>query len=462
MKKRFFIAAAATVMTLAATSMASAAVITESTDESTEITASGWWVDGGFSDYYKLSGNFDVTFELAIKGGSAQWNSACCVITTDADRGADGYSEYAVFRADAYGWGNAALGFYSNVSDWKAFTTAMADGTATYNVKRVENNITVTMNFVGSGDKEYTVISNATDYFADDLRIFLAGDRCTFTVKSFTVNEAPEAEDYSYKLVAGGYRSAISPLYTYTGDFTKTFRVENEGGAELWNNPILTVLNSANTEMAAIRSDSFAFGNENVTFTGTTDLATITDSVIDITVSRSGNVITFVEDVQGANGSSYTYTATYTNEELTDAITFYLGADGSTMTVYEETQTQSEEPKIYAQYKKVSDNNYTVRLIAEVEYDAAVNTTFKRIGFRCAKSATGVGDSYLGVNVYKSIKANGQTVTAADGKYFVVLEITGVESGATLYVEPKYENTSNEEVSLGSEVEVKMSDIVQE
>ena len=88
--------------TRASVEQAMADVVTGSTDAEKTVTTDGWWKD--FSDYYKLSGNFDVTFTIDNKGGTKNWNNPAFVVTTDADRNAAGYSEYAVVRMDAYGW----------------------------------------------------------------------------------------------------------------------------------------------------------------------------------------------------------------------------------------------------------------------------------------------------------------------------------------------------------------------
>ena len=100
MKKKFFVVAASLALTMAVTCPAMADVVTGSTDAEKTVTTDGWWKD--FSDYYKLSGNFDVTFTIDNKGGTKNWNNPAFVVTTDADRNAAGYSEYAVVRMDAY------------------------------------------------------------------------------------------------------------------------------------------------------------------------------------------------------------------------------------------------------------------------------------------------------------------------------------------------------------------------
>lgn len=183
------------------------------------------------------------------------------------------------------------------------------------------------------------------------------------------------------------------------------------------------------------------------------------DASIDLTVSRNGNVVTFVEDVVGANGKSYTYEIKLDNKKLPKNICFCLSTDAAKMTVYEDTKNCSDDVTTYAQYKKVSDNNYTVRIVSEVALSDSDIAKYSRVGFRCSKTASLAGDTYLGTNIYKSIKANGETITAAEGNYFIVLEITNVTADAVLYAQAMNES-SGKTSTFGNEVTVNMTNII--
>ena len=128
------------------------------------------------------------------------------------------------------------------------------------------------------------------------------------------------------------------------------------------------------------------------------------------------------------------------------------------MSVYEDSKDVTSDTKTYAQYKKVSDNNYTVRIVSEVAM--ADVTKYANVGFRCSKLATKAGENYYGMKVYKSIKANGKTVTAADGKYFVILEINNVVNTAKLYAEPVYQDVTMALGIFGKEVTVDMASLL--
>lgn len=470
MKKKFFVVAASLALTMAVTCPAMADVVTGSTDAEKTVTTDGWWKD--FSDYYKLSGNFDVTFTIDNKGGTANWNNPSLVVTTDADRGAEGYSEYAVVRMDAYGWGTASLGYNTNGWNWDTFAATMQDVEITYNVKRVNNSIDVHAVMVGANGITQTYDININDYFNDDLRLFFAADTCTFTIKNYTVNAAPAETDASYVLKSAGWWQEFSPYYSYTGDFTRSFHIKNSGGAAQWNNPIFAVTNdvaragTGYTEYSVARCDAYSVaGGDNTTYNGTytnyswEDItAILADADIYLTVTRSGNTVTFANEVNGANGKSYTYNVVVTNDSLPKTIRFFLSTDTASMSVYEDSKDVTSDTKTYAQYKKVSDNNYTVRIVSEVAM--ADVTKYANVGFRCSKLATKAGENYYGMKVYKSIKANGKTVTAADGKYFVILEINNVVNTAKLYAEPVYQDVTMALGSFGKEVTVDMASLL--
>lgn len=125
------------------------------------------------------------------------------------------------------------------------------------------------------------------------------------------------------------------------------------------------------------------------------------------------------------------------------------------------------DPSMYVQYKKQTDGKYTVRVVGEVTLDGtftdSLNTTYKGAGFRCAKSLAGlsVSDYYLSTVVFKSLMANGAEVTAADGKYFIVTEITDVSNTDTIYVTPAYTLADDTQGSFAdTEYTINMANII--
>ena len=129
-----------------------------------------------------------------------------------------------------------------------------------------------------------------------------------------------------------------------------------------------------------------------------------------------------------------------------------------------ETSIDAEKPPVsydvavFAQYKKNTDSTYTVRLISEVPVPEV--TECKKLGFRFSKKSSGAGDNLLGTKIFKSVVANGETVTAKDGMYFVILEIQNVSADAVLYAHTV--SDSDALGTLGDEVVVNMAQLVSE
>ena len=198
------------------TPYASAALVTETTTYEGSgnkvcTQSSGFFADHG--DFYKLSGDFDVTFELTNKSdGGAAWDNFVAVISTAidyvetrVDNGVTpGYSEYMVMRADGYGWnaeGNTNDGVVGKVdSDWDrsdttAFTYAMMDAKVTVNATRSGNDFTFKMSCLGSDNVTYTSTFTFTAQAEEDVNIFFTGEKADVNVISYTINSGNAASD---------------------------------------------------------------------------------------------------------------------------------------------------------------------------------------------------------------------------------------------------------------------------
>jgi hypothetical protein len=87
--------------------------------------SAGWW--SYFSNFSLIKTNPFVYTFINNTSGAANWNNWLLVVTNGKDRGEDGYAEYFVLRADAFGWGdgNYAGGNISASYDWDSYTTQM-------------------------------------------------------------------------------------------------------------------------------------------------------------------------------------------------------------------------------------------------------------------------------------------------------------------------------------------------
>ena len=92
-----------------------------------EDNSTPWWT--AFSEYYTIRPDERLHLEFTnYTNGAANWNNWLAVVANDADRGAAGYKEYIVLRADAYCWGLDHETLTHNF-DWDTFRSDM-DGAA--------------------------------------------------------------------------------------------------------------------------------------------------------------------------------------------------------------------------------------------------------------------------------------------------------------------------------------------
>lgn len=158
-----------------------------------EDKSQAWWTE--FSEYYKYTGDFKATFEIAVDGGAGNWNSFVTAIAT-TERDTEGYSEYAVVRPDCWGWGggdNKSLAgndivytksFESFDTLDPTFAATANNGVITVTIERVGTTVTFTYDIVGNNGATLQTTAAVTDNFADDLVFFFCADGSYCTIKS--------------------------------------------------------------------------------------------------------------------------------------------------------------------------------------------------------------------------------------------------------------------------------------
>ncbi len=192
------------------TPYASAALVTTSTTyEGTQGQFSkatdAFWT--AWSDFYRVSGDFDVTFEFNNKGD--QTNNWCNYVVgfsnaVDYAAGAPGdiagYKEYYVLRSDCWGWsvgggdnqtieGNEVK-YTSDWPDWETFLKMMADAKISMNITRTGNDFAVKAVINGADSKTYNYGVNFTMEADKDMNIFFTSDNAEVTMLSFKDNKA--------------------------------------------------------------------------------------------------------------------------------------------------------------------------------------------------------------------------------------------------------------------------------
>jgi len=147
----------------------------------TDLSA-GWW--SFFSNFTKITGNTPYPFAYTFinnTSGAANWDNWVLVCTNGKDRGEDGYAEYFVMRADAFGWGDANYkgANISHSFDWTTFTKQMKGATCMIILTRDGNRVDMTAK-----------VTTATGVKLGDYTFFYEGISTTDIGFFFTVEQA--------------------------------------------------------------------------------------------------------------------------------------------------------------------------------------------------------------------------------------------------------------------------------
>ena len=124
----------------------------ETTTVGADDNSAAWWT--AFSDPYTIEPN--QTLSISFKNYTSKagnWCNWIGAVTTDADRGAAGYSEYIILRADNYGWGKSWV--FSNLSsyyNWETFGNDMDGATVAMTVARNGAIVTIHADITKAGD----------------------------------------------------------------------------------------------------------------------------------------------------------------------------------------------------------------------------------------------------------------------------------------------------------------------
>lgn len=251
-----------------------------------------------------------VVFKNYNKEDAANWNNFCAVLHND---GGEAYKEYAVLRADNYGWNDAGnTGANLAVLGWKLESNWNWD-----NFRNILNGATVELTVTNYGDTA-TLLANVTaangdTYFQKFGNIAVDGDLyycltvdCNYLVIE-EVQDAVKVEIPSTptKVVVGaedcstGWWGAHSEAVVVKNGETETvtFKNYNNGGAN-WNNFVIVLNNQAgNVEYGVMRADNYGWCNSLGLNTGEHYEA------LGWTVESNWNWDTFVADLNGATVS---------------------------------------------------------------------------------------------------------------------------------------------------------------
>ena len=214
------------------------------TDNST-----GWW--GAHSENIKVGPNetFVSTFTNYTSGAN-NWNNFVVVLCR-ADN-----TEYAVVRADNYGWGDGygACTPIGTQGDWGTWLAAMDGAKVTVAVtNNGDGTADVKAVMQGTNGEVYTQEYNGINTVdPEDFYFRFTVDNCHLEFDSVL-----GAEDNST-----GWWGAHSDMYNVPVGKTVTTRIKNfTNGANNWNNFVVVLTREDNSEYAVVRADNYGWGD---------------------------------------------------------------------------------------------------------------------------------------------------------------------------------------------------------
>ena len=270
------------------------------TDNST-----AWW--GAHTDNIKLNaGETFVSTFTNYTSGANNWNNFCVVLCT-----ADGGTEYAVVRADNFGWGTGydACTHEGNQDDWGTWLAAMDGAKVT---------LAVTNNGDGTADIEAIMLGNNGETYTQTYKGINTVDpnNCYFNLTvdncHLEFDNVIGAEDNS-SAFWGAHSTDISVPVGRT--ITQRFR-NYTSGANNWNNFCVVLTREDNSEYAVVRADNFGWGasyegNASLELSGgQTDwgawLAAMDDALVTVSTTNKGGSVDVDIVMLGNDGVEYT------------------------------------------------------------------------------------------------------------------------------------------------------------
>ena len=257
---------------------------------------------GAHSDNIKVApGETFVTNFTNYTSGQNNWNNFC-VVLCKADN-----TEYAVVRADNYGWGDGygACSTSGGQSDWGAWLKAM-DGAkvTTY----------VTNNGNGTADVKAVMLGNDGNTYVQEYNGINTVDPNDFYFR-FTV----DGSHIEFDNVIGaddnstGFWGAHSEMINVPVGKTVSTRIKNfTNGVSNWNNFCVVLTRQDNTEYAVVRADNYGWGDCYGACTpsgGQADwgawLKAMDEAMVTVSVTNNGGSIDVKCIMVGNDGNTY-------------------------------------------------------------------------------------------------------------------------------------------------------------
>ena len=291
-----------------------------------EDNSSGWW--SAHTENIKVEPKETKVVSFTnYTTGENNWNNFVIVLN------GINLNEYAVVRADNFGWGDgyAACTATGTQGDWATWLAAMNGAKVTaYITNNGDGTATIKAVMHGTDGVDYTQeYKGINTVNPDDMYFRFTVDGC-----HLVFDNAVGAADNSTAFWGAHSANVQIPSHTVcTVNFTNYTT-----GANNWNN-FVVVLNNATTatEYGVVRADNFGWGNGYAacTATGTqgdwgTWLAAMNGAKVSVTINNKGDGTADIKCIMhGTDGVDYTQDYIGINTVDPDDLYFRLTVDGS-------------------------------------------------------------------------------------------------------------------------------------
>jgi hypothetical protein len=264
--------------------------------------STGWW--GAHSENIRVApGETYVSTFTNYTSGANNWNNFVVVLCAEDN------SEYAVVRADNYGWGagyegNSNLVTSGGQADWGTWLAAM-DGAkvTTYVTNNGDNTANVKAVMVGTDGVTYEQYYNGIIIDSENFYFRYTVDGC-----HLEFDDVVGEEDNSTGWWTSHWQDITVPAgKTYTTRFTNY-----TNGAANWNNFVVVLTRQDNSEYAVLRGDNYGWGDSYGACTpsgGQADwaawLAAMDGAKVTVSITNNGSSADVKCVMIGSDGQTY-------------------------------------------------------------------------------------------------------------------------------------------------------------
>lgn len=303
--------------------------------------STGWWSE--FSKILTAEGDciFHYKFKNYNNGASSMnWNNWVLGVSNGKAPGDEGYKEYAVIRADNWGWldgmndDNHRPVLESNY-DWDTFVADMNGAVVDLTIKRIGSELKMTAVITTTEAKTLNYSWTRSDMPSGTIGTFLTVDGAYLEIspEETSVGKAYEKGSHivGQKDCTTGWWTAFSTGLKQSGNCILNFQFYNHSsGKENWHNYALVVTDGTiigdpgyglESEYVILRSDAFGWGpyykadNFTHSFIFPEPFRTqMQGALVDMKIKRNGNLLTITAVITTTEGKELEYS--YYCEEI--------------------------------------------------------------------------------------------------------------------------------------------------